>query len=241
MKYKRIGIIGGVAPAATTLYYHQIIRECKNRTGTHDAPEILIYSLNLEEINSFFIKKEYGPLIVKLVTIIQGMAAMGCDFAALSCNTLHMVFDSVAKQVKIPIINIIEAVKQEMLIQEYSCVGLLGTTFVMQEGIYRDRIKAVDVNCIVPAMDEQEWIMTSILDDLQKPEIPIGTVNRLLDTIKSFKEQGAQAVILGCTDLAVAITRKNSPLPLLDSTEIHVQAIVKEACNTNQEKSMSGI
>jgi aspartate racemase len=229
MDHKRIGIIGGVGPASTLLYYLQIIEGFKEKSGSHHAPEIMIYSLDLAEINDFFNRKDFISLADKLVRIINGMSEMGCDFALFACNAMHQVFNDVASRVSIPMINLIEAVKREILERKFKKVGLLGTTFVMQTGIYRDGLAEAGVECLVPEESEQDWIMTAILGDLQKPEIPPDTVDRLKNDIIQMGEQGAEGVILGCTDLPVAVNQNNSPLAVLDSTEIHVRAIIDYA------------
>lgn len=231
MENKRIGIIGGVGPASTILYYQQIIEGFQEKSGGHHAPEILIYSLDLTEINNFFNQADFKSLTDKLARIINGMSEMGCDFAIFACNAMHQVFNDVASKTSIPMINLIEAVKREILERNFKKVGLLGTTFVMQTGIYRDGLAAAGVQCLVPEESEHDWIMAAILDDLQKSEIPSTTVDRLKSYIIQMGGQGAEAVILGCTDLPVAVDQSNSPLPVLDSTEIHVRAVIDYALN----------
>ena len=226
MEPKRIGIIGGVGPASTVLYYLKIIEGFKEKSGSRHAPEIMIYSLDLAEISDFFNQKEFKHLADKLARVINGMSEMGCDFALFACNAMHQVYNEVASKVSLPMINLIEAVKGEIFERKLKKVGLLGTTFVMQTGIYRDGLSEAGVECLVPEEGEQDWIMAAIQDDLQKSKIPSATVNRLIDNISQMGEQGAEGVILGCTDLTVAVNKNNSPLPVFDSTEIHVRAII---------------
>jgi aspartate racemase len=226
MENKHIGIIGGVGPASTVLYYQQIIKGFQEKSGSQHVPEIMIYSLDLAEINDFFSQEDFKSLADRLVGIINGMSEMGCDFALFACNAMHQVFNDVASKVSIPMINLIEAVKGEILERKFNKVGLLGTTFVMQTGIYRDGLAAAGVGCLVPDESEQDWIMAAINEDLQKSEIPPATIDRLKNYIIRMDEQGSEGVILGCIDLPVAVNQNNSPLPVFDSTEIHVRAII---------------
>ncbi|MBW1998702.1 MAG: amino acid racemase [Deltaproteobacteria bacterium] len=229
MSSRRIGIIGGVGPSATILYYRQIIEGFRKQERKGHHPEIIIYSLDIGEINDYFEKEEYDPLCDKLVTAVEGLHGLGCDFALFSCNTMHVVFDRVQERVQIPMINLIESVIDEVKSRQLKTVGLMGTTFVMRGGLYRRPLEELGITCLVPEEGEQEWIMQAILKDLQEPLVPESTVRRLLKNIEMLGGSGAEAVILACTDLPVAINEENSPLGLLDSTGIHIRAVLERA------------
>jgi len=229
MSFKRIGIIGGVGPSATILYYQQIIEGFRRREENEPYPEIIIYSLDIGEINQYFENEEYEVLSNKLVMVVKALHRLGCDFALFSCNTMHIVFDRVQEQVEIPMINLVEGVIAEVKHRRLKAVGLMGTTFIVRSKLYHRPLERLGIKCLVPQEREQEWIMEAILTDLQNPEIPESTVKRLLGNVVELGQRGADAVILACTDLPVAINDQNSPLPLLDSTKIHIRAILSRA------------
>lgn len=226
MAYKRIGIIGGVGPSATVLYYQRIIIGYRERRGDEYFPEMVIHSLDMGEINEYFEKEEFGSLSDKLVQAVEGLQKAGCEFALLACNAMHMVFDRVQERISLPMVNLIEAVLGEVKRRKFKRVGLMGTTFVMRHGLYRQPLELSGIQCLLPDKEEQAWIMKAILEDLQNPHIPQETIARLLKNVERLGEQGAEAVILACTDLPVAMSEELSPLPLLDSTKIHVEAIL---------------
>ena len=226
MGYKKCGMIGGVGPAATTLYYNKIIEGFREKIGAGHYPEFLIHSLNLGEVSSLFEREEFEFLGDKLVQTVNGFHEMGCDFAVIACNGLHTVFDYVQERISIPMISIIESVMKEVRQQDYNSVGLLGTTFVMRGPLYRTPLEKVGIECIVPDDLEQEWIMEAIMGDLQLPEVPGKTEDRLMNNVEKLQKRGAEAIILACTDLPVAIKEENTKAILIDSTKIHVRAII---------------
>lgn len=232
MNHKRIGIVGGIGPSATVLYYRGIIDEYQKRKGDLHFPEMVIYTLDYSEVNDHLLKSEHKALANQLVKVIERLQRAGCNFGLFSCNALHLVFDQVQQQVTLPMLSIVECVLQEIKQREIKRVGLIGTTFVMQSGLYSDPLQEGGIECIVPDEREQEWIMEAIQDDLQRYSVPKGTISRLVKDVERLKKQGAEGVILACTDLPVAITERNCSVLLFDSTQIHVKAILDRALAT---------
>jgi len=232
MNHKRIGIIGGVGPSATILYYRGIIEGYYKIKGDQHFPEVVIHSLDFEEVNGYFKRGELGLLSDKLVRVIEGFQDAGCDFALFACNAMHLVFERVQNRVSLPMLNIIDCVLREVLRQSVKKVGLMGTTFVMESGLYRQPLEQLGIECLQLYEGEQKWIMKVIMGDLQQSRIPHETVARLLKDVQVLKEREAEGVILACTDLPAAITDENSSLPLFDSTKIHVKTILDWSLGT---------
>lgn len=224
MTRRRIGVVGGVGPAATILYYRLLI--ARAREIDPGSMEIVIDSLDLEEITGMFRDRALDRMGERLARAMVTLEEAGCDSIAIACNSMHMAFDRAASAVKVPVISIVDAVLEATTRGGYRSVGLLATTFVMQSGLYRDPLEARGVRCVEPSAAEQEWIMAAILDDLQRPTVPPATVERFVTIVTDLARRGAEAVILGCTDLPVAITDANSPLPVLDTARIHVDAVL---------------
>lgn len=222
----RIGVVGGVGPAATILYYRLLLEGAARRTGGSHVPEILIHSLDLATIDDYFRRSDFEGLADRLVPVLSGLEQVGCDVALMACNTMHLAYDRVAPRVSIPVVNLIDAVLEATGRGGYRSVGILGTVFVMRSGIYARPLEAKGVRCLTPDLPEQDWIMAAILDDLQRPVVPPATVERLIGIVRALERQGAEAVILGCTDLPVAIHAGNSPIPALDTSQIHVDAVL---------------
>lgn len=225
MTRRRIGVVGGVGPAATVLYYRLLIERAKEIAP--GSLEIVIDSLDLDEITGMFRDRAIDRLVPRLSRALVTLESAGCDSIAIACNSMHMAFSQAAPAVKVPVISIVDAVLEATARGGYRSVGLLATTFVMQSRLYRDPLEARGVSCIEPSDADQEWIMAAILDDLQRATVPAATVERFVAIVADLAGRGAQAVILGCTDLPVAITDANSPLPVLDTARIHVDSVLK--------------
>ena len=235
MANKRVGIIGGVGPTSTVLYYQGIIEGYFKRTGSQHFPEILIYSLDLAEIKEYFEKTSLDALTKRLINAVKGLEATACNVGLFACNAMHIVFDQVQQQVSLPLLNIIQTVMQDLKRKQVRIVGLLGGAFVMRTGIYRQPLELAGIRYLLPDEKEQAWIVNVIRDELQHPNISQHTVMRLLENVEKMRKQGAEGVILGCTDLPVAITARNSILPLFDSTKLHVEAILDWVIEPNDK------
>ena len=226
MTRRRIGVVGGVGPAATMLYYRLLIQRAREIALGSGSLEIVIDSLDLDEITAMFRDRALDRLGQRMARSLVTLEASGCDSIAIACNSMHMAFGRAAPAVKVPVISIVDAVLDATTRGGYRSVGILATTFVMQGRLYRDPLEFRGVRCVEPSEAEQEWIMAAILDDLQRATVPATTVERLLAIVAGLARRGAEAVILGCTDLPVAITDANSPLPVLDTARIHVDAVL---------------
>jgi aspartate racemase len=224
MTRRRIGVVGGVGPAATILYYRLLVERARDLAP--GPVEIVIDSLDLEEITQMFRDRAIEPMGERLARALATLEAAGCDSIAIACNSMHLAFDRATAGIRIPVISIVDAVLEATARGGHRSVGLLATTFVMQSGLYRDPLEARGIRCVEPSPADQEWIMAAILDDLQRPTVPQATVERFTGIVAGLAQLGAEAVILGCTDLPVAITDATSPLPVLDTARIHVDAVL---------------
>lgn len=226
MARRRIGVVGGVGPASTVLYYQLLIAGTQARSSGRELPEVLVDSLDLNEIEEFMARGDMQGLEDRVVRSVAGLGDGGCDSVVIACNSMHLVYDRVASRVAVPMVNLIEAVINATLHGGYRSVGLLAATFVVRGGLYGNPLEARGVRCLVPPEPEQIWLMETILGDLQKPVVPAQTIERLIQNVRDLQARGAEAVILGCTDLPVAINAANSPLPVLDTARIHVDAVL---------------
>lgn len=221
---RRIGVVGGVGPAATILYYRMLIEGGRARTGRF--PEIVVDSLDLNEIEGYLGRRDLDTLANRLVRSVAGLGDAGCDSVIIACNAMHLAYDRVAARVTVPMVNLIDSAIEATVRRGYRTVGLLASTFVTTSGIYQHPLEARGIKCLKPGDAEQDWIMKTILGDLQESVVPAATVARLIQNVRALRDQGAEAVVLGCTDLPAAITEANSPIPVLDTARIHVDAVL---------------
>jgi len=237
----RIGVIGGVGPAATILYYRLILDGAQERVGGRRRPEIVLYSLDHSRVDDYLEGMLLDQLAGYLIGAIGSLEAAGCDAAVIACNSMHLVYEEVAARTKIPMVNIVDAALDATVRRGFRAVGLLATTFVVKSRLYHRALESRGIRPAVPNNDEQDWIMEAILDDLQGPIVPPATVERLLANVVALEEQGAEAVMLACTDLSVAITEANSPLPVIDTARIHVDAVLDRVLTGQRGIGLSSV
>ena len=146
---KKIGIIGGLGPEATIDYYKEIINAFKNEKGDLNYPEIIIYSVNMSEFLSLMKEKKYDKVTTLLVEKIEGLKRAGAEFAVLSANTPHLLFDRIKEKCGIPMISIVEAACNESLKRGYKRTGLFGTGFTMEASFFTDIFKEQGIDVIM--------------------------------------------------------------------------------------------
>lgn len=226
-----LGIVGGVGPAATVLYYRSIIEGYGRLRKDQHYPEMIIYSLDMGRVTELFEAGRLDELADGLVKVVGLMKSGGCDLGLLACNSMHLVFDRVQSRVELPLVNLIETVVDEVRQRGWSKVGLMGTTFAMRSGLYHDPLQGAGIECLVPPEAEQDWIMAAILSDLQQAVVPRETTQRLARAAEELGSRGGEGVILGCTDLPAGLSGTDCDLPILDSTRIHVKRILELVAN----------
>ena len=223
---KTIGLIGGMSYESTIEYY-RIINEMINKqlSGLHSA-KILIESYDFDEIEKNQAAENWELLTEVLINSAQKLQKAGADYIAIATNTMHLMADEVQDNISIPLIHIAEAAANYIKEKNIDTVALLGTRYTMTKPFYKDKLKnEFGINVIIPDETQQ-----GIVNDIIYNELCVGIVNessrlKLLDIINSCKENGAKAVVLGCTELPNII--KNAEIEIINTTEVHCREIVK--------------
>ena len=224
---KTIGIIGGMSPESTALYYQTINRAINQRLGGNSSAEIIMHSVNFETVVQLQKQGDWaaaGHLLANSATKLAG-----ADLLLLATNTMHKVAPVIERAVRIPLLHIVDATAEAIKQQGLHTVGLLGTRFTMSDGFYTERMAAQGVRTIVPNEAEQDEIHRIIFEELCVNKIQAASAHYFQNVIGSLKTQGAQGIILGCTEICLLINAQNSPLPVFDSTALHAQAAVDAA------------
>lgn len=225
---KKLGLVGGMGPESTMPYYHDIVYGVKEKVGGDFFPNLTIESVNVFDVLGLCKEKKYDELTDYLLTAIENLAKSGADFAALSANTPHIVFERLKERSPIPLVSIIEAACDKAVQLHMHKIGLLGTIFTMKEDFFKKPFLENGIEIIVPKDEEMEFI-----NDKISAELEVGIVNE--DTLKSFQkiiermkdEDHIEAIVLGCTELPLLLNDEVSPVPCLDTMKIHVQALVE--------------
>ncbi|MGF6147733.1 putative racemase [Kingella potus] len=226
---KTIGIIGGMSPESTVLYYQAINRETNRRLGGNRSADIVMHSLDFEEIVRLQKSGDWAAAGRVLAKSAAKLETAGADLLLLATNTMHKVAPAIEAAVKIPLLHIVDAAADAVKRQGLDTVGLLGTRFTMSDGFYTGRMAAQGVQTIVPNSAEQDEIHRIIFEELCLNRIRPESAAYFQNAIGRLKDAGAQGVILGCTEICLIANEETSPLPVFDSTAIHALAAVDAA------------
>lgn len=228
---KKIGIIGGLSPESTASYYLYITRKYVERYGNYDYPEIIIYSVNLENYHKWRSMNRWDLIIDDLVSCFKKLKNAGADFGLIATNTMHKVFEPVADIVDLPLINIIDETALKAKELGLNTLGLLGTKYTMSDGFYQDRLMKFGVHSFVPDLEQQEVIHQIIVEELVRGQFLQESKQRYIEIIKELVSRGADGIILGCTEIPLLVRKEDLGIQLLDTAEIHSEAALKASLN----------
>lgn len=224
---KKLGLIGGIGPESTIPYYKGIVYGVQSKVGERFFPNLVIESLNVFEVLEKCQNEDYESLIKYLMTAIRNLTASGADFAAMSGNTPHIVFEALKEQSEIPLISIVESTCDHAKKQNYKKVGLLGTIFTMEGAFFRKPFIAAGIEIVTPNQEEKKYINQMISQELELGIVTKETQKEFINIIQRMKsENGIEAIILGCTELPLLFQDVELPIEGLDTMKIHIQAII---------------
>jgi aspartate racemase len=227
---KTVGLIGGVGPESTVDYYQRLIAGYRQQNPGKGYPSIIINSINLDNVVDLITAGKLLLLADYLVGEIDRLAKAGAHFGAITANTPHVVFDEVRSRAAIPLISIVETTGTAAKAMGLERVGLFGTRFTMQGRFYPDVFDRVGVDLIIPTNDEVAYIHDKYMNELIHGKFLNETRMNLIGIAERMKmDDRIEGLILGGTELPL-LMRDEQPaeLPLLDTTELHVQAILRE-------------
>jgi aspartate racemase len=218
---KRIGIIGGISHASTIKYYEFILKKYFARKRNYHYPEVVIFSLDLAKLVGFEERGDIDGYIRYLATAINSLEKAGAEFILIAANSPHAVFDVLQKKASVPLLSIVEITAVEAKRLKMKKLLLIGIKHTMQSPFYRDVFAKHGMEVITPSEKEQEDINTIIFKELVLGIYKNKMRNKLLDIINNYDEDG---VILGCTELSLAINQEDTKIKLLNTLELHALA-----------------
>ena len=225
---KTIGLIGGMSWESTAHYYRVLNQEVASRLGgLHSAP-VIVHSVDFAPIAAMQSAGDWDGAGKQLADIARGLQAAGAEVIGLATNTMHVVADQITSAISVPFIHIADPTSDALLADRFETVGLLGTRFTMEMGFYRDRLTARGLVSIIPEV-ERTNLNGIIYDELCRGIVREESRRIYVTAIQRLAARGAEAVILGCTEIAMLINDSNSPLPVYDTTDLHAKALVAAA------------
>lgn len=226
---KTIGLLGGMSWESTQTYYRLINEGVKNRLGGLHSAKLVLFSVDFAEIEALQHKGDWPATADILAGAALSVQKAGADFLVIGTNTMHKVAPEIEQAIGIPLLHIADATAQVLKKDGMTRVGLLGTRFTMEQAFYRERLEAAGIDVLTPDESQRDKVHRVIYEELCQGEIKPDSRHTYLDIVSSLSGRGAQAVILGCTEIGLLIRQADTEVPLYDTTEIHAARAVELA------------
>lgn len=227
---KTIGLIGGMSWESTQLYYQQINEGIKQKLGGLHSAKIVLYSVDFAEVEYFQSHGQWDLAAEHLAKAGMRLQAAGADFLVLCTNTMHKVAPQIEEKSNLPLLHIADTTGEQIIQSGITTIGLLGTAFTMEQAFYKDRlIDKFNLRVVTPNEADRK-----IVHDIIYNELCLGVISETSRTeyrriMKSLVEQGAEGIILGCTEITLLVNDDDTSVPVFDTTAIHAQSAVKYA------------
>ena len=223
---RKIGLIGGMSWLSTRTYYEQINKQVQARAGQRASAPMLIDSLDFSSLARLSTREEWDHAAEVLSASARQLEAGGATAILIGANSMHKVYDRVAAAVSVPVIHIAECVAAKMAERGVAKAALIGTRNVMLESFYRQKLIARDIELLPPEMAFVDTLDRIIYDELLIGKVTRQAERELKTILTNLQQDGAQAVVLGCTELEMIVAVDANVLPIFDCTKIHAQAAV---------------
>ena len=227
---KTIGLLGGMSWESTAGYYRAINEGIKKRLGGLHSAKIAMVSVDFEPIENLQRKGDWEQMASILCEAARNIQSAGADFLLICTNTMHKVAPQIEAAVTIPLLHIADATAEVLLKKGIKTVGLLGTAFTMEQDFYKGRLSDnYGLNVLVPDEKDRQIVHTVIFQELCLGKINPDSKTAYLRIIEQLAEQGAEAVVLGCTEIGMLVNQSDTDVKLFDTTNIHAQKAVDYA------------
>ncbi|GLS91442.1 aspartate racemase [Psychromonas marina] len=227
---KTIGLLGGMSWESSIGYYRAINEGVKDALGGLHSAKIAMYSVDFDTIEKLQHSGDWEGTAKILSEAAINVERAGADCLLICTNTMHKVAPQIEKSIMIPLLHIADATAEVVVKKGFKKVGLLGTAFTMEQDFYKGRLKDnYGLSVLVPVEEDRKIVHNVIYEELCLGRIMPSSKAEFLRIIDSLAEQGAEAVILGCTEIAMLVEQSDTPITLLDTTTIHAQKAVEWA------------
>ena len=236
---KTLGLIGGVSPESTLIYYRQINRGIQGRLGKAHSARMILYSMEFQEFAELQHAGNWAALSEMVVDAARKLESAGAELLVICSNSVHKQAAEVERNVHIPLLHIADPTGAAIRQAGLTKVGLLGTRFTMQENFLRKRLEdRFGLEILVPGQRDQEAVHHVIYEELTKGIIRPESRQIYREVMERLGEQGAQGIILGCTEIMLLIGQDDSRLPVFDTTSLHADAAVAALLEGDRAKSV---
>jgi aspartate racemase len=226
-----IGIVGGMSPESTAIYYQHIVRLHQSEFHDHSYPPLVITSVSFQQYIDWQHQEQWQRIALGLEQEFGRLSAAGADFAVLATNTMHKVLPLINSP--IPVLNIIEVVADHSRREGVETIALTGTRFTMSDGFYSRGLESYGLQVIVPSESQQDQIHHIIYDELIAGVVSPASIEEFAGITRDLLARGAQAILLGCTELVMLVQDNPAGVNTIDSTRLHAEAAWRKAVGFN--------
>jgi aspartate racemase len=238
---KTIGLIGGLSWESTSVYYSYINRFVQEQLGGIHSAKCLIYSFDFEEIAALQRTGEWQKATDKMVDAARCLENAGAGLIVICTNTMHLMADEVQNACAVPLVHIVDCLVTDINEYGHKKVGLLGTKFTMEQSFYRDLLIEKGIEVITPDEEERSGIHEIIFNELCKGVFTENSKSYYLSVIKKLVDNGAEGIILGCTEIPLLINQNDTNIPLFDTTFIHANKVAAISLGMLENEGMNGV
>jgi len=229
-RMKTIGLLGGMSWESTVGYYRMINEGVKKALGGLHSAKMVLYSVDFDPVEKLLNRGDWQGVAEDLSEAALKIQAAGADFLLICTNTMHQVAPEIQDKMDIPLLHIADATAEALVRSGIKKTGLLGTAFTMEQDFYKGRLnRDHGLDVLVPEKDDRAFIHQTIFQELCLGIAKPGTRTEYLRIIGSLADQGAEAVILGCTEIGMLVDQRDTPVKLFDTTAIHAEKAVQYA------------
>jgi aspartate racemase len=227
---KTIGLLGGMSWESTLVYYKALNQGIQEKLGGLHSAKIVLHSVDFGPIETLMQHRDWETIGTQLGDAAVGLERSGADFFLICTNTMHKIAPVIEGRVGIPLLHIADAAGQALIADNISRVGLLGTSFTMEQDFYKDRLNTgYDIEVLVPNQQDRETVNSIIFQELCRGKITSNAKQEYIRIIKLLEDQGAEAILLGCTEIGMLIQPGDVQIRLYDTTPIHAATALKMA------------
>jgi len=227
---KTIGLIGGMSWESTAEYYRIINEAVKERLGGFHSAKIVMYSVDFKEIRELQLEAGWDETTNLMIDAARRVERGGADFVLICTNTMHEMAEEVEASISIPLLHIADVTAERIISSGLKKVGLLGSAFTMEQDFYKGRlIDKYGLEVVIPSQIERQVVDNIIFNELCLGEIKDSSREQIETIMGNLVDDGAQGIILGCTELPSLIKQKDCSVPLFDTTAIHAKAAAEYA------------
>ncbi|HEX6345647.1 aspartate/glutamate racemase family protein [Umezawaea sp.] len=224
-----IGMLGGMSWESSAEYYRLVNELVRERLGGLHSAKCVLHSVDFAEVERLQVEGRWDEAGALLAEAARGLQAAGADLLLLCTNTMHKVADRIEEAVDVPLLHLADATAEAVRRAGLDSIGLLGTAFTMEQSFYRDRLAGHGLRVLVPEEADRAFVHRVIYDELCVGVVREPSRAGYRDVIGRLVAEGAQGVVLGCTEIELLITAADSPVPVFPTTRLHVEAAVDRA------------